>query len=251
MPDPIPEAGETLLGGSEPATTPPVQTTQTTQTTTTAEPNVPIWLPKELQTNELLKKHAKPSDLAKAYLDLHDRSQKAVVRPDEKATDEEKALWKKTLGVPTDIAGYEIPEAIEGVKLDKARLENLAKIAFESNISKEAFKKIVEADAKGTAQEYAALKSLTIKALAEATDKLKSEWGVDFEKNASIAKRFYSSAFEKELAGVFKASGLENNPAFIKAMVNLAKKTGATDGEFLEGNRESVPQRKYIMDYKD
>lgn len=109
-------------------------------------------LGEEYAENKSLEKFKSVQDLAKSYVELEKQVGKPKVGvPDENSTDEQRAEFYKSLGVPDDAAGYEFkrPEALpEGVPYDEAHASKWADIFKEHNIPAEAANALRDASIK-------------------------------------------------------------------------------------------------------
>ena len=82
------------------------------------------------QARGLAERHASPADLAKTALDLRQKLSNAVFLPGDGASDEDKATYRKALGVPAEPDGYEfaLPEGRKATEADKAFQEHMAEV---------------------------------------------------------------------------------------------------------------------------
>jgi hypothetical protein len=87
--------------------------------------------------------------LTKSYRDAEKglRDSGRIKVPGEGATDEERASFHKAIGVPDDVAGYEVkmPETNGGLELDSDMVGKLAEIAHKSGVPKGGFEAIANA----------------------------------------------------------------------------------------------------------
>lgn len=84
---------------------------------------------------------ATDEDRQKALDRLKQVSDRVIIRPGEEATDEEKALYYQTLGVPEDPAGYKPPEGLE--VSDEEAMSRAVELAKEMKLTKSQFKDFV------------------------------------------------------------------------------------------------------------
>lgn len=144
--------------------------------------------------------------------------------PGEKATDEERAKYRKATGVPDTVEGYGIkrPENLpEGVDFDAAWL---AKTAHELGLSKAATEKLAAKQSERILQVLEDNKVASEKAVKEASEKLRGEWGQHFEKNAELAKRAAKAFGGEELVSFLEAVGLANDPLMLKTFHTIGDK---------------------------
>ncbi len=163
----------------------------------------------------------------------HDKAGRTIVMPkDEKDVDGWKALNAK-LGVPADATGYQIPESLKADPL----IGSLASVALEAGIPVRAFDTLlnkmapiaIEAEAKAEREAQAAS--------AAELEKLKGEWGGEFEKNSEFARRFLrqSGLTDEQMAGIEKAIG---TTAMLKTFHSWGAKTA--ESNFVDTDRSGV-----------
>lgn len=145
-------------------------------------------------TDEKLKniasRYDSPASMAKAIQDL--RSSDRVRVPGDDASDEEKAEFRKAIGVPETPEGYEYqpPDDLEATDADKALVEKLVPAAHASGIPKDALSGFLTEALKLSH----ALEEEQIAAMHKARDDgeaaLRKLWpGDEFETNMNLANR--------------------------------------------------------------
>jgi hypothetical protein len=165
-------------------------------------------------------------ELAKGGLDLRRAASNrdGVIKvPGEKATVEEIAQFRKSLGVPETPAAYaiEIPKGALERETDKQWFGSLMEIAHKRHVSREALDEMTKSFFEYGANTVRQMEE-AMKVTKEAeTVKLRSQWGADFERNAGLAERaheHYSSPAWDEYA---KALGLTNDPNYMRLMARI------------------------------
>src|SRR5690606_5472899 len=88
---------------------------------------------------------ASPAEAIQSIIDLRTQLSERIKVPDENASDEDKAKYRKAMGIPDKPEDYEIssPEGVEFTELDKAVFDRLLPIAHEAGMPKSAFQKFV------------------------------------------------------------------------------------------------------------
>jgi len=198
-------------------------------------------LPKDYQNHEAFTRYGKVGDLAKDYLELRDRSQRAIVIPTQDSKPEEWADYYKRIGRPESADGYEIgPQDHQGLK-------TLRQAAHDAGMSVEQFKKFIGrlgTDVQGMTK---AQKEAHQKRLADLDKGLKTEWGDKYETQRELAVRAYKSLVDEDAAKEFEGLGLLNHPAFIKAMAKAGGALG--EGRFVKGGAATASSSPFIVNY--
>ena len=178
-----------------------------------------------------------PDDALKSYSELEKMTSGRVKMPTPESSAEEiRAFYQKT-GCPENPEGYEVtvPEGLEAYQ-DKGIEDAMKAIAHEQGVSKQAFESIVRG--------YYEKLNNDMHASREAGEAaLKEEFGDKYEESVTIANRFFDTCSE-EFCSLVKASGLANNPVFIKEFLAKGRQTMADtlvkgDGGGSGGNEES------------
>lgn len=173
---------------SPPVTAPP--------TTTPVEPTPP-WYPESVRDYVAEKGWKAPSDTIGSYQSLEklfgaDRAGRTFTMPkDEKDVEGWKVLRAK-LGVPDSADKYELPmpEGEQGATLGKAAAEWF----HQNGVPKAAAQKIVSQWNDHMKSTVTAQQSALLAESQGQLDKLKQEWGQNFEQNTEHARRFLKSS---------------------------------------------------------
>lgn len=190
------ESQEETTAASEESTA--AESTESTAVTTesteeTARTSPTSW--REQVTDPDLRKIAdrfnSPQDAIKAVADLRKRESTSIRIPGENATDEERAAYRKAIGVPEKPEQYAfvMPEGREANDVDKAFQNHFAQVFHKFDIPAHAAKGLNDEWNKFI-DEAAKVQAEADKSFAKATmDALKQEWGDDFERNNTLATR--------------------------------------------------------------
>ena len=154
-------------------------------------------LPDELKEHEFVKGFTKPGDFVKAALDikterdtLKPRLEKAIFKPDDKATDVDKAAYRKAMGIPDKPDDYQFPAGRDG-KVDDV-VSTFARSTFhKAGLTKEQAA-VIGNDWNGfIAGIDKAQEEEEQRALAEAEKAVKAEWLDKYDENRNISEAFF------------------------------------------------------------
>lgn len=161
----------------------------------------------------------------------------------EKAFEDFIATKDKLPIVPEDESGYKYEYKEEDEKKKEA-FENwlgvMRKEAKSLGLTQKQFEGAVKRQMEIGAQQRKAAQERATKALEEATNTLKKEWGDDYDKNAGMVDAMATELFDDDFKAFGKNSGLFNNPAFIKGMFELSKKF--SEDTFTKGGDHKEPK---------
>lgn len=181
-------------------------------------------LPDDIKDEPVLKKYTDFNTMVKSLV----HAQKAigadkVVKPGKNATDADwKAFWKSTGVIPESLDKYDV-KTPDIFAQDKEVIDNLKKVAFESDIQPKAFQKIMDVYAES-------IKGLTMKQQSynkqlQDTDiaGLKTEWGAKYDSNIAKAKQALAKFGDDNLRKILDTTGLGSNSAIIKAFAKMGE----------------------------
>lgn len=200
-------------------------------------------------TKELAQKFPKgATQLVQAYVESKGRTVPAV--PNDKATPEEWATYRKSIGVPEKPDGYKLErgKAPKGLEYPEAMTESLRKVAHLANLTQDQAQKVhlwaqiarLE-DLKGAAQ--------TVRqTIQETTDQLKTTWGGSFDVEMANMERGAQVAFQKfpGLADKFSRSGLANDVETIQLFAWLGKMV--SPGRMISGSPATGAEQKSLAE---
>jgi hypothetical protein len=167
-------------------------------------------LPDEYKEHEFVKDTQKPGDFVKRAIEvkterdtLKTKLEGAIIKPGEKATDEEKTAYRKSLGIPEKPEGYEFEKA-EGIEHDPNMISWAQKVFHKFSIPKEAaigIGKEWDAFLKGVDEEEDKLIQ------AEIDDNQKKFRGLfktddEFKAALELNKRYYKKVMGEDLPSV-------------------------------------------------
>lgn len=238
---------------------PPPQSVSETSTadvppSTDAAPTVPEWVEAasrgDAKRAERLQRFTDPGALFDSYTELErlQSDRRAVRIPDEKATDDDKAMFRKMVGVPETPEGYKLPKEITE-KLDDEDNAVLGKVVGDLHKSGGimAHPEVV----KGVHEAYlAAREEAAAQMLANAQAKheecqaqLKKEFGGEFERNVGFASGLlnrYGDEETRELMKLPMADGtrLGDYAPLVRMLSKIGREIG-DDPYFAEMSRSS------------
>lgn len=189
-------------------------------------------LPDEFKNHDYVKTFEKPGDFVKSALDIkteHDsmktKLEKAIFKPGDDAKPEEVSAFHKALGVPEKADDYEF-QAAEGVEHDPKMTDWAKKTFHTANLTKDQAGIISQAWDGFMTGMVEAQKEASEKAVKEATETLKKEWGADFDKNLELTKRGWKKFADTEFDAFCDETGVGNHPALVKFIHNVGKAMG-------------------------
>lgn len=237
-PEDTADKGETLLTGGEEGTTPPLADGDA--------PELPHAWMRGLTTEqkadagliESMSKFEKGiPDLAKSYAELEKKQSQAISVPNEKATEEEKALYRKTMGVPEKPEDYKLGdvELPDGITTDEAMQAEYLKIAHEANMSDAQANAVHQWYMKTFGEQVAAAQVVVKTTLKEAAAGVRERHGVDADAAKTYLERGYKHCATPSLKESLDASGFGNHPDMIDLFITVGKLV--SEHPFVDGSR--------------
>lgn len=200
----------------------------------------------DLKANEAFTGHETLSDFAKAHLntlgqvseldgkakefegkvsDLEGRLANSIPKLGDKPTDDEISAYRLALGIPDKAEDYDFPSG-DGVEHDEQMISWAQKVFHEAGLSKEQGALIGQAwdgFVKGLVEQQEQSSAEAIKA---ASDKLKEEWGADFDKNMEFTKRGWQKFTDNEFDQFVDETGIGNHPTLIRFIFKIGQAMG-------------------------
>ena len=238
-----PEASSSVATGDDGKTaegTPPLAD----NATSSDEPKAWVkQLEGDLQKNEVLTQFESISALGKAHLETVGKLKKSVTVPAEDASDEEKAAYRKAMGVPEKPTDYKL----EQLELPKGATENEA---FKTAFLEEAHNRgLTQDQVAGFYKWYTAETAKTAvenlrvvkTSQADAEKELRDAWGGRYDRNLALTFRGLAPYAERfpDLKVALGKSGLGNHVGFIMLLSRLGELEA--DHKFVDGQHTSVP----------
>lgn len=209
-----------------------------------SEPKLPGWtsgLKADVreQYKDKLSEYQTPTDIVTKYFELAD---KAIVKPGEDATEEDRAAYRVALGIPEKADGYEIDtsEVPESVRF-KDDVKWFQEVAHKANLTGEQAQTMYN-DVMGVLAQAEAQKA---QAAVEAEEALKKTWGDNYTGNMEIAGKAMKEFADDEFREYLEESGMGNNPKMAEFLHRIGK--SMLDDNFVRG--ESVSRQENTKPY--
>ena len=187
-------------------------------------------LPEAYRDNPSLSTFKSMDDLLKSYTEQRSMlGKKGMMKPGEDASDEERAAWRQTIGVPDSIDGYgeyEFPVDDQGnplLEINNEEFFNSAKSRMhEANFTPEQVKLAFDLFSETTLSTMDEAANMQQQMANESLHKLREEWRDDFEPNRQSILNYIDKNGFMEFA---EESGIINNYNFIKMMEKVVRDT--------------------------
>lgn len=193
----------------------------------------PAWiaqLPNELKEDVTLSRFKTIGDMGKAFLEAEGKLKTAIQPLGEKATDEERKAYYKSLGIPENPDGYEIkrPEKLpEGMHYSESLEAGFKETAHKLGLTPSQVKGLFEFYNTYEINNYENINKFIQENREKSVNTLKNIWkGNTYEENRTKATRTFFDTIKKmnppqELGGAegitkeFNESGFGDNPAML------------------------------------
>jgi len=257
---------DTLIGTTDSAAATAQTTAPATDTTTQASPSsaprgyvgddgsfADGWLdrlPGELDpAKQTLAKYRGLPELAKSHFELQQllgKKSSAVNIPGEKSTPEEIAAYRKAVGVPETVDGYQLkPEKLpDGVTWDDATGKAFAEIAHKHHIPAAAMKELAALQLSQESMRAEEVGKMIGAELERGKQELQTAWGANFDKNISLAARV------AQTVGLDPHTDGLRDPKVVQALVRFAgmmSEDKLVTGEFAPSMQAGKIRAKAIM----
>lgn len=207
----------------------------------------PDWFTAEQKDFVANKGWKAPADAITSFQNLEkmvglDKAGRTVVWPkDENDADGWKTVYSK-LGVPEDPSGYKIPDAMKEDPL----ISKFAEVAHAAHLTPAGFEQIVTQMQKVASEMDAAEKAQSKEASVKELEKLKAEWGNDFDQNSEFARRFLLEAGWDD-ARIAKYEETFGTAAMLKDFHQWGSKMG--EAPFVQGDGKGgmTPQKQAVQ----
>ena len=171
-----------------------------------------------------------------------DRAGRTVVLPKDEQDVEGVKAFRAKLGIPLDATGYKVPDGLK----DDPLLGSFAKLALDAGIPASGFDKVLNGMISAAqAQEVEAQNAAKASSAAE-LEKLKAEWGGEFDKNSEYARRFLRASGWDD-AKMAKYESAFGTAAMLKDFHGWGSKTGEADFVAGGGSTAMTPSRMAVQ----
>jgi hypothetical protein len=219
----------------------------------------PGWLaglPAELRDNETFKPYKTVGDFAKAHIETATKAKEletklgnTIPKLGENATQEERAQFFNSLGRPEKPEGYEL----EGGDQEKERVLAPWKQEFHelglTAAQAKGLKAKWDGRINGLIEQHQAKAKQEI---AEASTKLKTEWGDKYDANLELVNRFWKKETDSEFDKAFDGESSANRFTMMRFLFKVAAKTGEDTSQAGSQHRQAAaatgnPYPKSVM----
>lgn len=210
--------------------------------------DLPGWLkqvPEDLRRDSL-KQFARVGELAKAYGEMEDKMTRAIVPPGEDASEEEKAEYRKAVGIPDSPDDYELtkPDVPEEIPVEESFEPWFRQTMHAAGLTAEQAQALYHAYHQRTVEEWQRLKEHRETQRKEAAKKLKSEFAEEYTPLQQKAVRLAVGIGGEEFEQWLNETGAGNDPGFVAGMMRLAKAVGEDNFEVGDGQEGQQPKRR-------
>jgi len=198
--------------------------------------------------------HKNIGSIIKSYLNKDKMLGTAIQPLGEKPTDEQIKAHRAKVGCPDTVEGYEVPKPEklpEGMAFDDELLTSCSKYAHDNHIPKGVFEGLAKLVIDGQVSTFNQITEAAVKAsdgvIETATNKLKGDWGAEYDGNLEMANRFYDLPGNKEVNKAFTdlmaEYKLNSHPIVVKFFHEAFKmvKADTVPGGEGEGGKTTVP----------
>jgi len=199
--------------------------------------------------------HKNIGSIVKSYLNKDKLLGTAIQPLGDKPTEDQIKAHRTRVGCPDTVKGYEVakPELPDGMDFDEELLVKCSQYAHDNHIPKGVFeglsklvvdgqmatyKSVVESNAKIEAENAETAQKEKDKAIETAANKLKGEWGAEYDGNLETANRFYdlpgNDEVNKAFTDLMAEKGINSHPIVVKFFheaYKLVKEDTAPSGE--------------------
>lgn len=187
-------------------------------------------LPEDIRNDPSMKDFKPNADGFVNLAKTHINSQKLIGKnrialPGQNATPEEKAAFYNSIGRPQTPDDYKItlPETLKNVTPDEEGLKQWKGFLHEQGLTNEQANNLIAKYYEDTDGALTARQAQIEAQQAEGINKLKDEWGDNFDQNSAIAAGVVRKFGGEELQKYMDESGMGNNPALIGLFHNIGR----------------------------
>lgn len=176
-------------------------------------------------------------DLVRSYAELEKKQSQIISVPNETATEEEKARYRKAIGVPDKLEDYKLEkvELPEGLTIDEAMQKDYLKIVHTEGLNDAQVNAIHKWYMKTIGEQVVAAQKIVKTTKAEAVASLQKKYGADYDAGITYMERAFNEFATPHVQLLFDKSGMSNEPAIIEMFIKMGKVMG--DHKFADGSR--------------
>jgi len=176
-------------------------------------------------------------DLVGSYAALEKKLSQAVSVPNETATEEEKARYRKAIGVPEKLEDYKLGEVSlpEGITVDEAMQKDFLKIVHTAGLNDAQASGIYQWYMKTYGEQIVAAQKIVKTTQAEAETAMRQKLGADYDAGQTYMERAFEKYGSPPVAALFKRTGIGNSPEIIEMFSKIGK--DISEHGFVDGSR--------------
>lgn len=168
---------------------------------------------------------------------VQSKAKSGVTVPNEKATDAERAAYRKAIGVPEKPTDYKlVPGKVPaGFEYPDALLTELRDVALKAELSQKQTETVFAFIQQSRLKEARMAAEAVKGTIEQTTQQLKTQWKGDYDLEIGYMERGAQHYFQKfpGLADKFSRTGLANDPEVIRMFADLGRRVG--EHGFVEG----------------
>ncbi len=176
-------------------------------------------------------------DLVGSYAALEKKQSQSVSVPNETATEEEKARYRKAIGVPEKSEDYKLGEVElpEDLTIDELMQKGFLETAHSLDLNNDQASKLYQWHMEKFVEQIADARLIVKTTKAEAMAAGQKKHGADWGAAQTYFERAMADFANPAVKALFERTGIGNEPGVIDFFVNLGKATN--DHPFVDGSR--------------
>jgi len=176
-------------------------------------------------------------DLARSYAELEKKQSQVISIPNETATEEEKARYRKAIGVPEKPEDYKLEkvELPEGITTDEEMQKAFLQIAHTTELNDKQVNAINQWYMKAIGGQILAAQKVVKTTQAEAETALRQKLGADYDAAHTYMERGFKHYATPRVAALFAKTGIGNEPEVIEMFSKIGK--SISEHEFVDASR--------------
>ena len=200
---------------------------------TSSEPqSLQQMLPDDLKEINALKDFKTPADLAKSYVNTKEKIGSMVSIPGEDADVETRSKFYNRIGRPETVDGYDFePQAVEGLNgvtaVNKENVSAFKTKAHELGLTKSQAQGLMNHIQSGFSQQLQEQARAMAESVDKASKELRSEWGVNYDKNMGNVDSAITQFFSKEDGALLNQASAQY-PGLMKSLSQIGSQISET-----------------------
>ena len=176
-------------------------------------------------------------DLVGSYAELEKKQSQAVSVPNETATEEEKARYRKAIGVPEKPEDYKLEqvELPDRITTDEAMQKQFLQIAHGAGLNDGQLNAIHQWYMKTIGEQIVAAQKVVKTSMEEAETYIQKKYGTEAAAATTYMERGFKEIATPAITELFIRTGIGNHPDLIEKCISLGKRIG--EHGFVDGSR--------------